>query len=233
MNKVWLLGIGLITMLTGCQAGGTNIVNTSSPADHSFITLPAPRLTGPVSLEESLNARRSVREFTDEPLSLLEVSQLLWAAQGITSPTGGRTAPSAGGLYPLEIYLVAGTVRNLPAGIYHYVPDGHQLSLISAGDYLQKLSQASLGQKAVAAAAVDLVISSVYDRTTKKYGERGVRYADIEAGHAAQNIVLQAVAIRLGAVTIGAFDDIQVKKLLSLAEVETPLYVIPVGYPAR
>jgi SagB-type dehydrogenase family enzyme len=157
------------------------------------------------------------------------VSQLLWAAQGITESWGGRTAPSAGGLYPLEVYLAVGKVDGLAAGIYKYHPAGHELQQIIDTDVQVEVAKASLDQPWVQNGAVVIVIAAVYERTTGKYGERGIRYVHMEAGHAAQNICLQATALDLGAVTVGAFDDEKLKKAIEMPAAETPLYVIPVG----
>ncbi|MEM3421293.1 MAG: SagB/ThcOx family dehydrogenase [Candidatus Hadarchaeum sp.] len=197
------------------------------------VTLPPPRLDSDFSIEKALFLRRSVREYTGEPLSLSEVSQLLWAAQGITDPRGFRTAPSAGGLYPLEVYLVAGDVENLEAGIYRYRPQSHELVKIQTGDLREVLCTAALGQAWVKEAAIDIVIVGIYERTTVKYGDRGVQYVHLEAGHAAQNVCLQATALGLGTVTVGGFYDDQVQKVLMAPENEKPLYVMPVGRPTR
>jgi len=191
--------------------------------------LPEPRLKSAVSLEETLLQRRSAREYADEALTLEEVSQLLWAAQGVTAEWGGRTAPSAGALYPLETYLVVGNVENLAPGVYKYKPERHELVKVKDDDVREELAKASLGQSWVKEGAIDIVIAAVYERTTRKYGDRGVRYVHMEAGHAAQNICLQATALDLGIVTVGAFHDEQVKNILGMARDETPLYVIPVG----
>jgi SagB-type dehydrogenase family enzyme len=199
------------------------------PSSPDSITLPEPRFESQVSLEETLLRRRSVREYADLPLSLEEVSQLLWAAQGITSDWGGRTAPSAGALYPLEVYLVVGNVDNLGAGVYKYQPQEHTLVRVGDSDVRPELASAALGQSFVAEAAVDIVISAVYERTTRKYGDRGVRYVHMEAGHAAQNIYLEAVALDLGTVTVGAFSDEWVMDILGMPESEVPLYIMPVG----
>ena len=190
------------------------------------ITLPTPRLKGSLTLEETLAQRRSVREFSDTPLTLEELSQLLWAAQGITHPDGFRTAPSAGALYPLEIYVVT------DEGVYHYKPQGHQLTVQIQGNVRFELYAAALRQEAVLDAPVVFVIAAVYARTAQKYGEeRSPRYVHLEAGHAAQNILLQAVALNLGAVPIGAFLDDEVKQVLQLPFDHQPLYLIPVGHP--
>ncbi|MEW6033865.1 MAG: SagB/ThcOx family dehydrogenase [Chloroflexota bacterium] len=196
------------------------------------LKLPESTLKGETSLEAALFERRSVREYAKLPLKLGEVSQLLWAAQGITAEWGGRTAPSAGALYPLEVYLVVGDVEALAPGVYRYRPEGHELVRVKDGDLRGKLAEAALGQAWVGGGAVDIVIAAAYERTTKKYGERGVRYVHIEVGHAAQNICLQATALGLGAVTVGAFSDERVKGVLAMPENEAPLYIIPVGRKA-
>ncbi len=194
------------------------------------VKLPQPRPSGEMSVEEALAARRSVRSYRDEPLSLTELSQLLWAAQGITAHWGGRTAPSAGATYPLEVYAVVGEVTGLEAGVFHYRPDGHLLVRRKAGDLRGELAAAALGQGWVREAPVSLVIAARYERTAGRYGERGARYVHIEGGHVGQNIYLQAEALGLGTVVVGAFDDQDVKTLLRIEE--EPLAIMPVGRPA-
>ncbi|MEN2994651.1 MAG: SagB/ThcOx family dehydrogenase [Thermodesulfovibrio sp.] len=195
----------------------------------TVINLPPPKTKTNISLEETLYKRRSIREYSSEALTLSEVSQLLWAAQGITDKKGKRTAPSAGALYPLSVYLVAGNVKNISSGIYKYEPQNHQLVKIKNGDIRETLSKASLGQPWVKNAPVNIIITAIYEVTTRKYGERGIRYVHIEVGHVAQNVLLQAVSLDLGAVPVGAFNDEEVKKILNLKEAEQPLYIIPVG----
>jgi SagB-type dehydrogenase family enzyme len=170
-------------------------------------------------------ARRSVREFTEQPLTDAEISQLLWATHGITDSQGLRTVPSAGALYPLELYLA------MARGLYHHDPVRHELHQRDTSDLRQQLCRAALVQEAVAAAPAVFVMTAVYPRTTVRYGARGERYVCIEVGHAAQNLLLEAVALQLGAVPIGAFDDDQVSKVLQLPGDESPLYLIPVGHP--
>ena len=184
-------------------------------------------------LEQLLRERRSVRGYADAPLARDEVMKLLWAGQGITSPQGGRTAPSAGALYPLELYVVAGNVSDLAPGVYRYSPESNGLSQVKEGDVRASLAAACLGQSPVRSGAVDIVIAAVYERTAIKYGSRAERYVHLEAGHAAQNICLQAVALDLGLVTVGAFSDVAVKAIVGMSEGETPLYVLPVGRPQR
>jgi SagB-type dehydrogenase family enzyme len=182
-----------------------------------------------VSIEQSLLRRRSIRSYTGESLTLQELSQLLWAAQGVTDPKGFRTAPSAGALYPLELYVVAGDVQDLSPGVYRYEPLEHGLVRTMEGDKRAELADAAVWQNFVGEGAIVIVFTAVYERTTGKYGDRGIRYVHMELGHAAQNLCLQATAMDLGAVTVGAFYDEEVVELLDLPGDEQPLYIIPVG----
>jgi SagB-type dehydrogenase family enzyme len=189
-------------------------------------------------VEESLHGRRSIRTYSDEPLTLLEISQLLWAAYGITkkqdSPEflrgGFKTAPSAGGLYPLEIYIVVGKVTGIPAGVYKYIPKDHKLIKILDGDKRKALAEAGHSQSMINEAPVSFVYSAVFERTTKKYGDRGrERYVWLDAGHSAQNIYLQAYTLGIGVCVSGAFTDIMVKKAVNMIRQEEPVYIIPAG----
>ncbi|MDH3973623.1 MAG: SagB/ThcOx family dehydrogenase [Deltaproteobacteria bacterium] len=191
------------------------------------IKLPPPILNGKFSLEKTLQKRRSVREYSGKKLRLAQVSQLLWAAQGITSSDGMRTAPSAGALYPMEIYLLAGYVENLPQGIYRYRPEEHDMQTVAEGDFRDKLAEAALGQECIKEGAAVIIITAVYERTTVKYRDRGIRYVHMEVGHIAQNIYLQARSLDLGTVFVGAFYDRGVKKVLNIHE--EPLGIMPVG----
>ena len=193
------------------------------------VKLPEPAIHGELSVEEALATRRSVREYANQPLSLENISQLLWAAQGITSRDGLRTAPSAGALYPLEIYLAAGSVDGLKAGVYKYRPYDHELSVVSYGDCRSALSKTALGQSCVKDAPAVFIIAAVYERTQKKYGDRAERYVEIEVGCAVQNIYLQAESLNLGTVVVGAFNDRVMKRVLSMAKDEQPLAVMSVG----
>lgn len=192
------------------------------------IKLPEPCKESNYSFEKAVHERRSIRSYTKDSLSLAEISQLLWAAQGITGG-GLRASPSAGALYPLELYVVVGAVKKLPTGVYQYRPKGHKLVFKKMGDLRNKLYQKALEQAPVKKAAVCIVIAGVYERTTKKYGERGKRYVHMEVGHACQNIYLQASALNLGTVTIGAFQDTEVQKLLGMRSNEQPFSIMPVG----
>jgi len=193
------------------------------------IMLPEPRHRSQVSVEEALRDRRSVRNYSSASLDLADIAQLLWSAQGMSDVRDRRTAPSAGALYPLELYLVAGNVEALPAGVYQYLPARHALSRVAAGDKRGGLARAALRQTCVRDAPAVIVMTAVYERTTRKYGDRGKRYVHMEAGHAAQNIYLQVVPLGLGTVTVGAFSDRKVKQILDLPENEAPLYLMPVG----
>ena len=223
----------VVVLLSGCSPATITPSTETVPSKPAAIRLPEPKLKSEISVEEAFLKRRSVREYDNVPLTLVEVAQLLWAAQGITSEWGGRTAPSAGALYPLEIYVSVGNVEGLGIGVYKYKPEGHELVKVGDKDVRLELSKAALGQAWVREAAIDIVIAAVYERTTKKYGDRGVRYVHLEAGHAAQNICLQATALNLGIVTVGAFDDDQLKDILSMLDNESPLYLIPVGRKAQ
>jgi SagB-type dehydrogenase family enzyme len=193
------------------------------------IKLSMPFCDGKLSVEAALKRRRSTRDFKEGPVDLREVSQLLWAAQGTSRPGGYRTCPSAGALYPLELQVVAGRVDGLPAGIYRCDCANHALSLEGEGDVRPNLAMAALGQSSISMAPVTIAISCIFERTRRKYGERGVRYVFMEAGHAAQNIHLQAVSLNLGTVVIGAFRDDRVKSVLGLQPDESPLLLMPVG----
>jgi SagB-type dehydrogenase family enzyme len=188
--------------------------------------LPPPKKKGTFSLEETLERRRSKRVYLPRGLSPEQISQLLWAAQGVFQ-RGKRTVPSAGGIYPLEIYLVA------KEGVYHYVPQNHELVEKVHGDMLPQLCQAAVGQEFLREASVNIVIAADDRAMEGRYGERAQRYVCIEVGHAAQNIHLQAVAMGLGSAPIGAFDDDLVRAALKLPDEHWPLYIVPVGYPAE
>ncbi len=195
------------------------------------VSLPEPRATGPVSVEETIRKRRSVRELRGDPLDLPQVSQLLWAAQGVTDRRGFRTAPSAGALHPLEIYLVAGAVEGLAPGTYRYVPGRHVLHPVRSGDHRDDLTGAALGQPWIGDAPAVVVVAAVFHRTTVKYGERGRRYVHMEVGHVAQNVYLQARALGLGTTMVGAFHDDEVARVVGMESGESPLGILPVGHP--
>jgi SagB-type dehydrogenase family enzyme len=219
IQRIWLF-LGFIAL-------GITMVSHDVSAEP--VSLPAPSYAGPVSVETALKQRRSHRAYADLPVTLGDVSQLLWAAQGITHENGYRTAPSAGALYPLEVYLVAGNVTGLPKGVYKYRPRTHALEGVTGGDLRSRLASAAIGQNWVKAGSIVLVFAAVYERTTVKYGHRGIPYVHMEVGHAAQNVYLQAVSLELGTAFIGAFYDDRVKDLLKMPDAESPLGIMPVG----
>lgn len=203
--------------------------NNKMMKNQDLIKLPEPMYESDTCVEEAILGRRSIRSYRDEALSLGEISQILWAAQGITEKQGyKRAAPSAGATYPLEIYVVVGKLEGIAPGIYHYIPREHSLKRILSGDYRKELADAALGQSFVEEAPINLVFTAIYERTTSRYGDRGIKYVYMEAGHAAQNVYLQCQSLSLGTVVIGAFDDNKIKEILNLKK-EEPLYVMSVG----
>jgi len=199
------------------------------------IYLPPPSKEGGMSLAESIARRRSIRNFAPEIITQLELSQILWAAQGITDTLRKcRAVPSAGATYPLEISVVCGVncLEGVEDGIYHYEVDNHSLTLQHKGDVRFELAQAALGEECIYQAPLSAVICAEYERTTSVYEARGERYVHIEVGHLGQNIYLQATALGLATVAIGAFYDEQVRKVLRLDKRYKPLYIMPVGRPA-
>ena len=202
-----------------------------SPAAE-VIKLPAPARQGGMPLAEALEQRRTVRHFASRPLTLQQISQLLWGADGESDPRGLRTAPSAGATYPLELYLAVGErgVADLKPGVYRYRLGEHTLELVSRGDQRAALARASLHQTWMAEAPVMVVIAAEYRRCTARYGERGLRYTHMEAGNVSQNLFLQAEALGLGAGIVGAFDDTALALALGLPKAQEPLLVLPVGY---
>jgi SagB-type dehydrogenase family enzyme len=209
----------------------------------AIIKLPSPQLKGTISLEETILKRRAVRRYRREPLHLSQLSQILWSAQGITGTRGFRAAPSAGATYPLEIFVFVGkqgiigsepkqAPEELQAGIYHYELDSHSLSLHKSTDLRPDLARAALDQEFIIDAPVDIVICALYDRTSHRYGKRAERYVHMEVGHVGENIHLQAVALGLATVEVGAFHDEEVREVLDVDEQIKPLYIMPVGKPA-
>jgi SagB-type dehydrogenase family enzyme len=217
----------LVVGLTGATPGWGQV------EEKGVIRLPSPAYDGKISVERAIKQRRTIRDFVPKPLSLTQLSQLLWSAQGITAESHGfRAAPSAGALYPLDIYTAVGDggVERFQSGVYKYDPTSHSLKLIRAGDSRHDLATASLAQMWMAQAPVIFVITSEYERITRKYRKRGIRYAHIEVGHVGQNIFLQAEALGLGAGIVGAFHDDEVANAIGAPEPHKPLIVMPVGY---
>jgi SagB-type dehydrogenase family enzyme len=193
--------------------------------------LPPPALDGGMSLNRALLLRRSIRQYNQEPLSLAELSQILWAAQGITKGEKLRTAPSAGATFPLETYVAVGNVTGLAPGIYHYEPRPHELTLLSEGDVRKALSDDCLGQTVIRDGAATVVLAAEFDRTSGRYGQRATMYVHQETGHVGQNVYLMATALGLATVAVGAFDETLVALTLGLPKKQIPLYLFPVGKP--
>lgn len=213
---------------------------TSAPTSigQSYM-LPLPKFSSNIMLEKAIACRRSIRDYLDKPITVDALSMLLWAAQGITEFNYGfRTCPSAGGTYPIEIYVVVGKDcvlieegKYLPEGSYKYYCKTHSIKMVKGQDLRESLCKASLGQYWVRDARVNIVVCAVYDRTTGRYGDRGYRYVYMEDGHVGQNIYLMASALKLGTVAIGAFYNDEVRNVIGAQDNEDPLYVMPVGVP--
>jgi len=235
--------VGSILSVRGmAQAGSAE--KAGQDAETKIVPLPNPRYDSETSVEKAMAMRRSTRTFPQESLSLSDISQILWAAQGITFKTeklptrwnpkyewqgGYRTAPSAGALYPMELYLVAANIKGLPQGVYKYIPKNHSLRNVFAGDKRTAIYGAALKQNAIQEAAALIVMAAVYERTSFKYGARAERYVHMEVGFIGENICLQGAALGIGTVMIGAFQDEELKKVLDLPQDESPLAIMPLG----
>jgi SagB-type dehydrogenase family enzyme len=208
-------------------------------AEENVIDLPEPRFESEISIEETLKNRRSIRSYEETPLTLAEISQLLWSAYGITEPRedapaflrgGLRAAPSAGALYPLELYVAVRKVTGLSPGVYWYKSETHQLVVISQEDRWEAVSEAGFNQSHFGTAAAAIVYSAIFERNTDKYGKRGrERYVCMDLGHSAENVYLQAYALKIGTCAIGAFSDMALKSAIGMTREEEPLYIMPLG----
>jgi SagB-type dehydrogenase family enzyme len=226
-----LVGLAAAAITEGCTSQRPGSVQqTPTPESQARYTnqivLPKPSLAGPVSLEEAIERRRSVRTFGPGPLPVGTIGQLLWAGQGITSPDGKRAAPSAGALYPLELYAVTA------AEVMHYLPHGHRAETRVTPDLRPQLKAAALNQASVGAAPVVIVVAAEPGRLSERYGAKAGLYTDLEVGHAAQNMLLQAVVRGLAAVPVGSFDGSRVARTLALPADQAVVYLIPVGFAA-
>lgn len=224
------LGAALIAvaMLSSCSPGRP--APTSSPPGPR-VALPRHTIPDDARLADLLNARHSTREYRPEAISVDQLAALLWAGYGVQSD-GGRTVPSAGGLYPMSLYVLAGDVTDLVAGIYRYDPDANELQRHRDGDQRAGLMSVALDQESIAAAPLVIIVAGAPDRLRDRYGDRAERFALLEAGHVGQNLALAAEGLDLGMVTIGAFDDAGVKRILDLPPAEQAYYLVPVGHPA-
>ncbi len=223
------LGIAAVSgiLALGCVAEAPESVTSQTQRFDVVTELPAPDVAGTMPLEQALDERRSQREFAPGELPLATIGQLFWAGQGITDDRGHRTAPSAGALYPLELYAVTATE------VLHYVPDGHRVERRSGSGTLARLGDLAFGQDYVSTAAVVLILAGVDGRTEAEYGALGPDFVEREAGHAAQNILLQATALDLAALPVGGFDPVRVARLLALPPGQEVMYLLPVGAPVE
>lgn len=222
MRALSCFGCCLLAALAGSGAG-PDLTDTERGDAKA---LPPPVVPGQMSLEQAITERRSVRAFLDQPLTIEDIAQLCWAGQGITdSQRGFRASPSAGALFPIELYVVTAD------GVDHYLPRGHRLERHLAQNVRGALQEAALGQDSVGQAPACMVITAVVERTARKYGRRAQRYCFIEAGHVAQNILLQATALQLAGVPVGAFEDQKIASVLKLPQTHQVLYLLPVGHP--
>jgi len=222
-----LLTIGVAALCAGVWCAEKHGVDEN-------VKLPAARTKGQMSIEEAIARRRSVRSFTERALTLEQLSQLLWCAQGITDERGARRAsPSAGATYPMEIFVAAGSdaVAGLAPGVYRYIPKEHALACTKEEDIRRQVAAAALNQGFLAEAPVVILIAAEPERTTKRYGRRGTRYVHMEVGHIGQNLYLQAESLGLATVAVGAFEDEKVAKAFSLPAELEPLYLMPIGHP--
>jgi len=226
-----LVGLAAAAIVEGCasQAPRSQQQGQAQESQAPYtnqIALPKPSVAGTVSLEEAIERRRSLRTFGPGPLPVGTIGQLLWAGQGITSPDGKRAAPSAGALYPLELYAVTA------AEMIHYLPDGHRAETRFTPDLRPQLKAAALEQASVGAAPVVIVVAAEPSRLSGRYGDKADVFTDLEAGHAAQNVLLQAVVRGLAATPIGSLDGSRAARTLALPPGQTVVYLIPVGFAA-
>ena len=244
VGKIYLFVFIAFSFVACKNTGGEQVQSPLMKVEGESLTyvLPSPLTDGTVSVEQALVNRRSQRNFVDRAISAEQLSQILWAAYGITDPKpdrpalrgGLRAAPSAGALYPFEIYVIVGKVNGIEAGVYRYVSEEHKIVRTIAKDLREELSAAASGQKMIKEAPATIAYSAIFSRMTTKYGDRGrERYVCMDLGHSSQNVYLQAEALNLGTCAMGAFIDDKVAEVLQLAEEEEPLYLMPVGYYYR
>jgi len=243
--KIKTVLLMLACVLFSLTTFGGNVADNEAareaPVDEDEISLtyilPSPSTDGDLSVESALENRRSQRDFQDKALSVDQLSQILWAAYGITSPRpdapnmrgGLRTSPSAGALYPLEVYAIVGNVDGIEPGAYKYISEEHKIIMVAGGDVRDSLAGAALRQNMISEAPAAIFYSAVFSRTTERYGERGRSFVFIELGHSAQNVYLQAEALQLGTCAIGTVTE-SARDVLNLPEEEEPLYILPIGY---
>ncbi|MBI5534383.1 MAG: SagB/ThcOx family dehydrogenase [Deltaproteobacteria bacterium] len=218
--------LALALCFAAASGGCSTTADDDTPAIRGEQVLPPPAPLGTASLDQALSARRSIRTYDGKVPSTEELSRMLWAAQGITDGGGHRTAPSAGALYPLELYVLSAQ------GVFHYVPAGHKLQQLDLPDIREDVAEAALGQDVVRQAPMLVVVTGVISRTRAKYGDRAERYVALEVGHASQNLLLEATSLGLGARTVGAFEDEALRSALRLPSGTFPYYILCIGRPA-
>lgn len=200
------------------------------------VKLPSPEVSS-MSVDDALAKRRSVRSFAEKPMTMAQVSAIVLAADGITRERRGvqfRTAPSGGALYPMELYMAASNVTGLTEGLYHFHPADSSLELVEAGDFSNRVHEASFEQGSVGSSPITLIISARWERSTRKYADRGYRYTYIETGAICQNVYLKAASLGLGTVAVGAFNDELTNELLGIdGESEAAILMMPVGLPKQ
>jgi len=227
------MGLSLSTLLTFRLDKVFAKVKGSVNREKKTMDLMQPVFDGNMSLEKAIKQRRTVRSFTNKPISKQQLSQILWSAQGVTDDRGfKRAAPSGGALYPSDVYVAVGgsCVETFSSGVYHYNPSSHSVTTVVEGDKRKDVARASLRQMWMADAPVIFVVTAEYDRICTKYGKRGIRYALIEMGHIGQNIFLQSQALGLEAGIVGAFNDEEVADVVGVEKNHEPLVILPVGW---
>jgi SagB-type dehydrogenase family enzyme len=221
VNLMLVFGLAILMLLSLCLMNPSALAQGKG-SEEPF-KLPPPRYESEVSIEKALLERRSIRSYKEEPLTLNDLSQILWAAQGITEPKKGlRAAPSPRALYLLQVYVLPGNVTNLPMGTYRYEPQGHELVKTADGNKKAELFQAA-GQTPIKNAPVALVITGLSEKT------KNPAWIYLEAGHAAENVYLQSVSLKLGTVAMAGFKEEEVRKVLNLPEKERVIYIMPMG----
>jgi SagB-type dehydrogenase family enzyme len=238
-KKKKLVLIFLIIIFIGVVSAyvfsGTNKTAYTTRHVINYVNLPSPELTGNLSVEAAIQNRRSVRKYSNQSVTLSNISQVLWSAQGITdSQNQLRSVPSAGQVYPLEVYVIAGpNVSGLQEGVYHYVPSNNTLEMFMSGDLRDNLSTIADGQPWVKQAPLDILITGNYRKMINKYPDTqlSTRFVNLEAGHAGENIYLQSEALGLVTVSLGSFNSNKLSQSFELPSNETPIYIYPVGHP--
>lgn len=239
-----IIVISLLTIMVSASSQELVSKENAVAQENLVIELPAPSFGSNTSIEKALLTRRSERIYKQDAIKLKDLSQILWAAQGVTMKIdtvpgwwvgqewlgGVRTAPSAGALFPIELYIAVGDVENLDQGLYKYNALNHTIIKIADGDKREEVRKAALGQSAVGNGPACIIITANFGRTEYKYESRATQYVYIESGAVCQNIYLQCNSLSIGTVMIGAIREEPMKVALGLPDSETPIGVMPIGY---